>query len=243
MRQGGRLVIDTHNIVVDEAFAMGRPGLKPGRYVRLRVSDTGTCMDKETLQRVFEPFFTTKPKGEGTGLGLATVHGIINQSGGYISIYSEPGLGTRVQALLPATDQSPMSIEPPTMPEPTTASETVLVVEDAEDLREVVERILRRNGYQVIVAANGVEAIMAAHAHGAHIDLLLTDVVMPKMQGKELAERMAKIQPGIRVLFMSGYAQPTLGPSGTLDDGVMLLEKPFTEPLLLARIREVLEAK
>jgi PAS domain S-box-containing protein len=243
MRQGGKLVIDTHNIVVDEAYAMGRPGLKPGRYVRLRVSDTGTGMDKETLLRVFEPFFTTKPKGEGTGLGLATVHGIINQSGGYISIYSEPGLGTRVQALLPATEQSPMAIELPAKPQPTTASETVLVVEDAEDLREVVDRILSRNGYHVIVASNGVEAIMAAHAHGAHIDLLLTDVVMPQMQGKELAERMAKIQPGIRVLFMSGYAQPTLGASGTLDKGVALLEKPFTEPVLLARVREVLEAK
>jgi PAS domain S-box-containing protein len=242
MRQGGNLVIDTENVVVDETYTMGRPALKPGRYVRLRVSDTGTGMDKETLERVFEPFFTTKPKGEGTGLGLATVYGIINQAGGYISIYSEPGLGTRVHALLPATDQTPIAVESPASPPRTKASETVLVVEDAEDLREVVERILSRNGYHVIVAANGVLALEAAHEYGGKIDLLLTDVVMPQMHGKELASRMKHKYPTLKVLFMSGYAEPMLGDSGSLEPGVVLMEKPFTEPVLLARVREVLEA-
>jgi CheY-like chemotaxis protein len=199
-------------------------------------------MDKETLQRVFEPFFTTKPKGEGTGLGLATVYGIINQAGGYISLYSEPGLGTRVDTMLPATDQTPVSIESAPSAPRTTATETVLVVEDAEDLREVVERILSRNGYHVIVAANGVLALDAAQGYGGKIDLLLTDVVMPLMQGKELADRMMKRYPSLKVLFMSGYAEPMLGDSGTLEPGVVLMEKPFTEPVLLARVREVLEA-
>jgi PAS domain S-box-containing protein len=237
---GGTLTIDTADIEVDEAYAGGRPGLEPGRYVRLRVSDTGSGMSKETLQRAFEPFFTTKPKGEGTGLGLATVYGIVTQAGGYISLYSELGLGTRVNILLPATDQvaapakSPESVS-------SAAGETILVVEDAEDLREVVGRILSRNGYHVIIAANGPEAIEAANVHNAHIDLLLTDVVMPQMQGKELAERITAMQPGIKVLFMSGYAQPMLGASGTLEPGVVLLEKPFTEPLLLARVRQVME--
>jgi nitrogen-specific signal transduction histidine kinase len=242
MRQGGKLIIDTQNVVADEAYTMGRPGLKPGRYVRLRVSDTGTGMDKKTLQRAFEPFFTTKPKGEGTGLGLATVYGIVNQAGGYISLYSEPGLGTRVHTLLPATDQDPVPIESQASLPRVQASETVLVVEDAEDLREVVERILSRNGYRVIIAANGVEALRVANEYAGKIDLLLTDVVMPQMQGKELADRMLQKQPALRVLFMSGYAEAMLGTSGTLEPGVVLLEKPFTEPLLLERVREVLAA-
>jgi PAS domain S-box-containing protein len=242
MRRGGKLVIDTENVAVDDAFAMGRPGLEPGRYVRLRVSDTGTGMDKGTLERVFEPFFTTKPKGQGTGLGLATVYGIINQAGGYISIYSELGLGTRVHTLLPATDQQPAPAEQVVIHEQVAATETVLVVEDADDLREVVERILTRSGYHVLVAANGVEALEVAVHHDGPIDLLLTDVVMPRMQGKELADRMRLAIPELKVLFMSGYAGLMLGDSGTLEAGVVLLEKPFTEPVLLARVRQVLEA-
>jgi PAS domain S-box-containing protein len=242
MANGGTLTIDTGNVDVDAAYAAGQ-GLKPGRFVRLRVSDTGTGMGKETLQRVFEPFFTTKPKGEGTGLGLATVYGIVTQAGGYVSVYSELGLGTRVSALLPATDQAPQSSEPPISKQPKIAVETVLVVEDAEDLREVVGRILTDAGYRVIIAASGLDAIKAAQTHADHIDLLLTDVVMPHMQGDELAKQITTMQPGLRVLFMSGYAQPMLGASGTLEAGVVLIEKPFTGPVLLARVREVLEAK
>jgi CheY-like chemotaxis protein len=243
MPQGGTLTIETDNVDVDEAYTAGRPGLKPGRYVMLRVTDTGQGMDSTTLQRAFEPFFTTKPKGEGTGLGLATVHGIINQAGGYVSLYSEVGLGTRVNALLPATDEKPADSASAAEQLAEAASEVVLVVEDDEDLREVVGRILSRNGYSVISAAGGPEAIAAAAGHKGQIDLLLTDVVMPKVQGKELAELIRGTRPGLRVLFMSGYAQPMLGASRTLEPGVVLLEKPFTEPTLLALVRRVLEAQ
>jgi PAS domain S-box-containing protein len=240
---GGRLTIDTANIDVDDAYAGGRPGLKPGRYVQVRVTDTGSGMDKATIQRAFEPFFTTKPKGHGTGLGLATVHGIINQAGGYVALYSEPGLGTRVTALLPAADAAPVAERPAHSPPAELASETILLVEDDEDLREVVERILTNNGYHVISAANGRAAIEAAGRHRGQIDLLLTDVVMPQMQGNELAKLIAAGRPRLRVLFMSGYAQPALGAAGTLEPGAILLEKPFTEPTVLALVRRVLEAE
>jgi PAS domain S-box-containing protein len=242
MRDGGKLTIDTANTDVDEAYAAGRPGLKPGRYAQVRVTDTGLGMDRATLQRAFEPFFTTKPKGQGTGLGLATVHGIVNQAGGYVALYSEPGLGTRVTVLLPATDSAPVAEEPVPPPVHVVARETILVVEDDDDLRDVVERILANNGYQVITAGSGQEAIEAAREHDGHIDLLLTDVVMPQMQGNELARLIAADRPELRVLFMSGYAQHALGASGTLEPGSILLEKPFTEPTVLALVRRILEA-
>ncbi|TAN33884.1 hybrid sensor histidine kinase/response regulator [bacterium] len=243
MGQGGRLTVDTQNTVVDETYAAGRPGLKPGRYVRLGVSDSGTGMDAETLRRAFEPFFTTKPKGESAGLGLSNLYGIVTQAGGHVAINSEPGIGTRVITLLPATNQVPPPPPQAGPAEGTAAGGTILVVEDADDVREVVERILTRNGYQVMVAPNGREALEAVRRHAGDIDLVLTDVVMPFMQGKELAERIVALRPGIRVLFMSGYAQPAFGASGTLEPGVVLLEKPFTEPALLARVRQVLEAR
>jgi PAS domain S-box-containing protein len=241
MRDGGKLTIDTANIDVDEAYAGGRPGLNPGRYVQVRVTDTGTGMDHATIQRAFEPFFTTKPKGQGTGLGLATVHGIINQAGGYVALYSEAGLGTRVTALLPAADVAPVEEEVALPPAIELASETILLVEDDDDLRDVIERILTNNGYQVISASNGRAAIEAAGLHPGDIDLLLTDVVMPQMQGNELAKLIAVGRPRLRVLFMSGYAQPALGDAGTLEPGAILLEKPFTEPTVLALVRRVLE--
>jgi PAS domain S-box-containing protein len=243
MPNGGKLVIEADNLDADEAYVAGRQDLKPGRYLRLRVSDTGTGMDANTLQHVFEPFFTTKAKGHGTGLGLATVYGIIQQSGGYISIYSETGHGTRVTVLLPATDSlshDSRSTELLTLPP---MSATVLLVEDAADLREVAERILIKNGFRVLSAADGIAAIDAAHQHDGKIDLLLTDVVMPKMQGKELAEVISSTRPGIRVLFMSGYAEPMLGDTGALDPGILLLEKPFTEPTLLAKVHEALDGR
>ena len=199
-------------------------------------------MDAATLQRVFEPFFTTKPKGQGTGLGLATVYGIVNQAGGDISIYSEVGVGTRVQVLLPASDSAPMHAESEPAPARDQANATILVVEDADDLREITELILTRNGYRVITAANGPEALEVVKQRGGAIDLLLTDVVMPLMQGRELAQQVEAMQPGVRVLFMSGYAQPILGVGGALEDGVLLLEKPFTEPALLAKVEEALGA-
>jgi PAS domain S-box-containing protein len=240
MPDGGKLAIDCENVYVDLAYAAGRAALKPGRYVRIRVTDTGTGMDAATLQRVFEPFFTTKPKGQGTGLGLATVYGIVNQAGGDISIYSEVGVGTRVHVLLPASDSAPMPAESEPAPARDQASATILVVEDADDLREITELILTRNGYRVITASNGPEALEVVKQRAGGIDLLLTDVVMPLMQGRELAQQIEAMQPGVRVLFMSGYAQPILGAGGALDDGVLLLEKPFTEPALLAKVEEAL---
>ena len=242
MPKGGRLAIDCENVDVDSTYAAGRPGLAPGRYVRIRVTDTGTGMDAATLQRVFEPFFTTKPKGQGTGLGLATTYGIIKQAGGDVSIYSEVGVGTRVHVLLPAADVAPMRSRAAVASPSRKVSGTILVVEDADDLREVTERILTKNGYQVISAPNGHDALEAAKNYAGTIDLLLTDVVMPRMQGNELAVRLATLRPGVRVLYMSGYAQPILGVDGTLEDGVLLVEKPFTEAVLLASVDHAVHA-
>jgi PAS domain S-box-containing protein len=243
MLKGGKLTIDCENVDVDSAYAAGKPGLKPGRFVRIRVTDTGTGMDSATLLRAFEPFFTTKPKGHGTGLGLATVYGIVNQAGGNVSIYSEVGVGTRVHVLLPASDQSPTAPKAEVLAPRQAASATVLVVEDAEDLREITELILTRNGYRVITAPNGLAALDVVKRNEGKIDLLLTDVVMPHMQGPDLAKQVAALHPEIRVLFMSGYAQPMLGDGGILEDGVILLEKPFTEPVLLAKVELALRAE
>jgi CheY-like chemotaxis protein/anti-sigma regulatory factor (Ser/Thr protein kinase) len=242
MPTGGKLVIDCENVNVDDAYAAGRPGLKTGRYVRIRVTDTGTGMDAATLLRVFEPFFTTKPKGQGTGLGLATVYGIVNQAGGNISIYSELGVGTRAHVLLPASDEAPSRPAAVTPPRER-ASATVLVVEDADDLREITELILTKNGYRVITAPNGVAALDVVKNQPDVIDLLLTDVVMPHMQGPELVKRVAALRPEIRVLYMSGYAQPIVSAGGILEEGVLLLEKPFTEPVLLAKVEQALRAE
>jgi hypothetical protein len=242
MPKGGKLTIDVANVDVDLAYAAAHLTLKPGRFVRLRVSDTGAGMDKQTLEHAFEPFFTTKPRGQGTGLGLATIYGIVTQAGGSIEVYSEPGLGTRVSVLLPATDQA-VTAEAVTREAPRArASETVLVVEDSDDLREIVDRILTQSGYQVMVAAGGPEALEMSRKFAGRIDLLLTDVVMPHMQGNELAPKLVQERPELRVLFMSGFAQPALAANGKLQPGVTLLDKPFNEATLLARVQEVLEA-
>jgi PAS domain S-box-containing protein len=243
---GGILRIDTANITVDADAdadtALAHPGVEPGRYVRLRVGDSGTGMDTETQRHAFEPFFSTKPKGEGTGLGLATVYGIITQAGGESTLYSEPGVGTTFSALLPATSSA---LSAKRESEPTTtksAGETILVTEDEDAIREVARRILTRNGHTVLLAENGVRALELLDVFDGEIHLLLTDVVMPGMQGKELAEEARRHRPGLRVLYMSGYAQPILASQGTLDTGVVLLEKPFTERSLLRRVREVLDS-
>ncbi len=247
---GGMLRIDTGNITVDADAdadadaddALAHPGVEPGRYVRLRVGDSGTGMDPETQRHAFEPFFSTKPKGEGTGLGLATVYGIITQAGGESTLYSEPGVGTTFSALLPATS-SALSAKHESEPTTTkSAGETILVTEDEDAIREVARRILTRNGHTVLLAENGVRALELLDVFDGEIHLLLTDVVMPGMQGKELAEEARRHRPGLRVLYMSGYAQPILASQGTLDTGVVLLEKPFTELSLLRRVREVLDS-
>jgi len=240
MPEGGKLIIDTKNVDVDATFAQPDSPLVPGRYVRLRVTDTGFGMEKDVLEHVFEPFFTTKATGEGTGLGLPMVFGIIRQAGGDIRLYSEFGIGTSCNVYLPVSNLSPVVVNDHEPPSPVRGSETILIVEDEDALREVARRILARNGYVVMTCANGPDAIEEVRGFDGTIDLLLSDVIMPKMLGKEVAQKIRALRPDIPVLFMSGYAQPVLG--STLGENYALLEKPFTEQQLLVEVRNVLEA-
>ncbi|GAA1623747.1 PAS domain S-box protein [Actinoplanes couchii] len=242
MPTGGRLTIDTAPVEVDAEHAAGRAGLPVGRYVRLRVSDTGTGMPKEVIDKAFEPFFTTKPSGQGTGLGLATVYGIITQAGGTVQIYSEAGIGTTFTILLPVTDAEAAAYVPDDSAAGLTGhGATVLVVEDESALREVTCRILTRGGYTVLAADGGDEALRLAA--GNDIDVLLTDVIMPNMLGKDLADAVRSRWPGTKVLFMSGYAQPVLTTHGTLAADVHLLEKPFTSAELMRALHEEIQAR
>ena len=239
MPDGGVLTIEAANVEVDEAYTESRADVTAGRYVAMKVSDTGTGMPADVLDRAFEPFFTTKPKGTGSGLGLSTVYGIAAQAGGCVRIYSEPGLGTTVTVLFPATSQ-PLPDGERAGDQPRDGNgELVLVVEDEPDLRELTRRILDRGGYRVLVASSGAEAIEAARSAGQRLDMLLTDVVMPGMQGREVAERIGEMQPGIPVLFMSGYTGGILDYQGALESGVSLIEKPFSSAALLAKVREL----
>jgi PAS domain S-box-containing protein len=243
MPGGGQLTIETDNTDVDEAYAATHPGLRPGSYIRLRVSDTGVGMDAATVARVFEPFFTTKPKGHGTGLGLATVYGIITQAGGTIQIYSEPGMGTTISALLPAA--SGILTPAPAAPLPTSEGlrghgEAILLVEDEESLRELAYRILTRNDYRVHQSPDAPHAVFFASNPAQRIDLLLTDIVMPDMLGTQVAAQIRQHRPSLPVLYMSGYAQPVLDSHGAARASMDILEKPFTEATLLTRIYQAL---
>jgi len=241
MPGGGRLTVDTRDFAVDETIAVSYPSLTPGHYVRMRVADNGTGMDRATMERVFEPFFSTKPKGRGTGLGLATVYGIVTQAGGSIDVYSEPGLGTTISVLLPATDEAagPEQAAPPGHDAAGTG-ETILLVEDEDRLREMTRRILTGNGYRVAVADSGADAVAKAADPELPIDLLLTDVVMPGMLGAEVAAQVNDIRPAVPVLLMSGYAQSVLDAHGMTQQGFDLVEKPFTAAILLARVRHAI---
>jgi nitrogen-specific signal transduction histidine kinase/CheY-like chemotaxis protein len=240
MPAGGTLTIDTSNITVDADSVAGGSKARPGRNVRLRMSDDGTGMAADVAQHAFEPFFTTKPVGVGTGLGLATVYGILAQADGDIRVYSEPGAGTTFTITLPATAEVTAPIVEPVRYERAPKGETVLIVEDEEALRNVTRRIFMRDGYRVITAASGPEALDIAGRHPGEIHLLVTDVVMPQMLGKEVAEKMRVIKPEIEVLFMSGYARPVLTSQGRLDPHVALVEKPFSGADLLAMAGQVL---
>jgi two-component system cell cycle sensor histidine kinase/response regulator CckA len=241
MPSGGTLSIETANVEVDEHNTAARPDLTPGRYVRMRVSDTGAGMDPEVRDKAFNPFFTTKPRGSGTGLGLATVYGIVTRAGGSVQIYSEPGLGTSVSVMLPATEDVVVPhVAPSAAPQPR-ADALVLVVEDDEDIRSVAERILTRHGYRVVTACDGAEALELADRHADAIDLVLTDVVMPGMLGSELVQRLRERWPAIRVLLMSGYAPP-IAAADRPDAGVPLLDKPFSASSLLTKVDDVLSA-
>jgi PAS domain S-box-containing protein len=245
MPSGGKLTIETSNVSLDEEYARFHAPLRPGNYVMLAISDTGAGMDSETQSHIFEPFFTTKgPKG--TGLGLSTVYGIVKQSGGYIWVYSETGKGTTFKIYFPRvaeTVESPAHVATPAesaAPEPGT--ETILLVEDESNLRYLARQFLEKQGYRVIEAADGAVAMQIAVAHEGVIHLLLTDVIMPGMNGRELALRISEIRPNVKVLYMSGYTENVIGRNGTLDAGVRLLQKPFTLRDLKSKVREALDS-
>jgi PAS domain S-box-containing protein len=239
MAKGGLLTIDTANVTIDEGYAATHPSVAPGRYVRMRVNDTGTGMEPSVLEHAFDPFFTTKPHGEGTGLGLPTVFGIVTQVGGQIEIYSEPGAGTTCRVLIPAVDDLTTKSEPKAKVRNLRGSETVLVVEDENSLREATRRILEKYGYVVLACASGPEAIKLVRHHKGVIDLLLTDVFMPHMLGTEVADKLRELIPELRILYTSGYAQPILG--STLTKDVALVEKPYSEEQLLTKVRESID--
>jgi len=240
MPGGGTLTIDTSNITVDGETIAGGSKAPLGPNVRLRVSDSGTGMPPDVAAHAFEPFFTTKPEGAGTGLGLATVYGIVAQAGGHVQIYSEPGAGTTFSITLPVTTEVAVEVAAHVPYQRASKGETILVIEDEAALREVTKRIFVRNGYHVITAASGQEAIDIARGYDGEIHLLVTDVVMPQMLGKEVAAKMRAIKPGIEVLFISGYARPVLASQGRLDPNVALVDKPFSASELIGRAGQVL---
>jgi PAS domain S-box-containing protein len=243
MPTGGEIVIETMPFYADEHYAR-RHDIVAGTYLRLMVSDTGTGMSPDVAARVFEPFFTTKPKGQGTGLGLATVYGIVTQSGGDIAISSRPGLGTTICVDLPATSDGESG--PRTARSNVARSakgETVLLVEDEEVVREPMRRMLAKNGYVVLAAPDAAQALAIVRDHSSDIDLLLTDVVMPGRSGKELWDEVIDLRPDTKVLFMSGYHQDLIANQGVLDEDVSLIEKPFSAEDLLRKVRDVLDVR
>ena len=242
MPGGGKIVIETANVDLDEVYCSHHPYVKPGRFVMLAVSDTGQGMSEEVKAHIFEPFFTTKEKGSGTGLGLATTYGAVHQAGGSIEVYSEVGIGTTFKIYLPRVEEAaakPVSDDrPAALPGGT---ETVLIVEDEDMLRSLCVRILERLGYRVLQARNGDEAIAEARGYGDRIDLLLTDVVMPGMNGSELATQLVLHHPEMKVLFTSGYTENVISHHGVLADGVSFIGKPYTPSALARKVREIIE--
>jgi CheY-like chemotaxis protein len=242
MPAGGALTIETSNVEVDEEYATRHVAVKPGSYVQLAVTDTGSGMDEQTKTRLFEPFFTTKAKGKGTGLGLSTVYGIVKQSGGNIWVYSELGQGTTFKIYLPREFAAKRRTStPPPAARRSTGTETILVVEDEEALRNVARRTLDAAGYRVLIAADGEEALLTGARHAGDIHLLLTDVVMPHMSGKVLAQQLSRTRPTLKVLYMSGYTDDAIVHHGVLDAGTHFLGKPFTGADLVRKVREVLD--
>ncbi len=240
MPDGGKLLIETSNIDLDHAYHSAHPLVQPGRYIQLAVSDTGTGMDAETQARIFEPFFTTKIQGKGTGLGLATVYGVVKQSGGYVWVYSEVGKGTSFKIYLPRVSEIADEDVPELSQEAPHGSGTILLAEDEQEVREVAREFLESAGYLVLEARDGAEAMRLAAEHKGEIDLLISDMVMPGMTGQELARRVRESRPDLQVIFMSGYSEYAAAGATNMDLSQRLLSKPFSRPVILRAIRDVL---
>ncbi len=243
MPQGGKLTIETENVELDEHYARLHPDVAAGTYVMLAVTDTGVGMDPETRSRIFEPFFTTKPAGLGTGLGLATVYGIVKQSNGAISVYSEPGLGTAFKVYLPRVLEPADAVVAAPVAGVRGGSETILLVEDNEMVRTLTCEILKRQGYTVVEAQHGADALDLARRYHGPIHLLLTDVVMPEMSGPELVSRLAPLRPQMKIVYMSGYTADAIDHQGMLDEGIEFLAKPIGLDTLVRKLREVLDGR
>jgi two-component system cell cycle sensor histidine kinase/response regulator CckA len=240
MPSGGRLTLEFADVQLDERYAVGHPPLQAGRYVMLAVTDSGHGMDAETQRRVFEPFFTTKPEGHGTGLGLSTVYGIVKQSGGFVWVYSEIGVGTTFKVYLPSVDEpaeavAPAPLAPPSASVGLPAGTRILLVEDDDGVRELMADVLEAAGCVVVAVSRPVQAVEVA-ASMDRIDLLVTDVIMPGMSGHELAHRLMERQPALRALYVSGYAGEALARHGGIDRGERFLQKPFSERGLLESV-------
>jgi signal transduction histidine kinase/CheY-like chemotaxis protein len=242
MSKGGKLTVETSNVVLDEEYSTEHVSVKPGAYVSLVISDTGCGMDDETQSRVFEPFFTTKEMGKGTGLGLSTVYGIVKQCGGNIWVYSKPGMGTTFKIYFPRALSSDTPVAGTTAATVGgTGTETILVVEDEEAVRNIAKRVLGSAGYTVLTASNGDEAMNTCEEYKGDIHLLLTDLLMAGIDGRKLADLMVKARPSLKVLFMSGYASTAVVHNGVLDQGTHFISKPFTAADFTRKVREALE--
>ncbi|MFN2355874.1 MAG: ATP-binding protein, partial [Desulfopila sp.] len=240
----GKITIETDVVSLDEAYCAEHAGFVPGKYVLLAVSDNGCGMDQEIISHLFEPFFTTKEQGKGTGLGLASVYGAVKQNNGFINAYSEPGQGTTFRIYLPQYQVSTSRHADKATSKPIAGeSETILLVEDEPAILHMATMMLERLGYVVIAAKTPGEATRLAHEHRGTIDLLMTDVVMPEMNGRDLAKNLIATYPGIKRLFMSGYTADVIAHHGVLDEGVHFIQKPFSSKDLGAKLREILEDK
>jgi CheY-like chemotaxis protein len=242
MSSGGKLTIETKNVELDQEYARSHVGSKPGHYVMVSASDTGVGMPPEIRERIFEPFFTTKEKGKGTGLGLSTVYGIVKQSQGNIWVYSEPGYGTTFKIYLPQVDE-PVEASKDKLSERELVggNETILVVEDEEEVRKLTVRILKDKGYRVLTASDGNAALAVGKRYVSPIHLMLTDVVMPGLNGRELAKKMESFHPKMKVLYMSGYTENAIVHHGILEEKMDYLPKPFTVEGLTKKVREALD--